>query len=105
MTKRTLPKATVELDLDRARQFVVTGRGAETARLLLAKGRRGVTAYDFPGGAPFRLPAYVHTLRRMGWPITTQREPHCGGSHGRFVLECSGRIVDATWTKEADHVR
>lgn len=52
------------------------GREGETLLRLVEKGARGLRAYDFPGGPPFRLGAYVHDLRRMGIAIRTERETH-----------------------------
>ena len=39
-----------------------------------------------------RLSAYVHSLRKLGFEITTQREPHGGdypGYHARYRLACT----------------
>ncbi len=65
----------------------VVGREAETLIRLVEKGPRGLRAYDFPGGPPFRLGAYVFDLRCMGLAIRTTREPHSTGWHGVYVLE------------------
>lgn len=74
--------------------FVVTGQEAHTLALLVEKGAAGVTAYDFRGGPPFRLPAYTHNLiRRHHLAIETRRESHDGGWHGRFVLHTRLAIV------------
>lgn len=64
-----------------------TGREGETLIRLVEKGTRGLRAYDFPGGPPFRLPAYVHDLRGMGLAIRTDREKHATGHHAVYVLE------------------
>lgn len=63
------------------------GREGETLIRLVEKGPRGVCAYDFPGGPPFRLGAYVFDLRGMGLAIRTERMPHSTGWHGVYVLE------------------
>lgn len=69
------------------RTIKANGREGETLLRLVEKGARGVRAYDFPGGPPFRLGAYVHDLRRMGLAIRTEREAHATGWHGVYVLE------------------
>ncbi|MGQ9368913.1 winged helix domain-containing protein [Azospirillum sp. ST 5-10] len=33
-----------------------------------------------------RLASNVHKLRRLGVNVTTEREPHDGGTHARYVL-------------------
>lgn len=65
----------------------VVGREAETLIRLVEKGPRGLRAYDFPGGPPFRLGAYIFDLRCMGLAIRTEREPHATGQHGVYFLE------------------
>jgi hypothetical protein len=67
--------------------IVATGREAETLIRLVERGAQGVRAYDFPGGPPFRLAAYICDLRAMGLAISMASEPHAGGWHGRYVLE------------------
>jgi hypothetical protein len=73
--------------------FRVSGQEARTLSLLVEKGQRGVTAFDFPGGPPFRLPAYCWSLIRKGLSIETRRENHSGGWHGRFVLHSAVEIL------------
>lgn len=74
--------------------FEVTGQEAHTLALLVEKGAAGVSAFDFRGGPPFRLPAYCFGLkRRHGLIIETRREPHEGGWHGNFVLHTPLAIV------------
>lgn len=63
------------------------GREGETLIRLVEKGQHGLRAYDFPGGPPFRLGAYVFDLRCMGLAINTKREAHSTGWHGVYVLE------------------
>jgi hypothetical protein len=70
-----------------------TGREAATLLKLAEKGATGLRAYDFPGGPPFRLGAYIHDLRRMGLAIRTDREPHATGMHGVYTLETAVAIV------------
>lgn len=66
--------------------FTVTGQCAKALAALAGAGPRGVTALEVNSWA-YRLGAYVHTLRhRHGLAIETQREPHEGGWHGRYVL-------------------
>lgn len=83
--------------------FEVTGQEAHTLALLVEKGAAGVTAYDFRGGPPFRLPAYTHSLiRRHHLAIETRREAHEGGWHGRFVLHTPLEIVwRSDWPERA----
>lgn len=71
----------------------VVGRDAETLLRLVERGAKGLTAFDFPGGPPFRLPAYVHDLRALGLSIITEREPHATGHHGVFTLQTPVRIL------------
>jgi hypothetical protein len=67
--------------------FTATGQEGRTLLLLHEKGVNGVVAYDFKGGPPFRLPAYVWSLKRKhGLSIETKHDLHEGGWHGRFVL-------------------
>ena len=54
--------------------FLVTGREAETLSALVRHGARGVSGWDFPGGPPYRLAAYVHVLRRIGVPSNSPKE-------------------------------
>lgn len=75
--------------------FRALGRVLETLELLARNGWLGVEAFDFPGGPPFRLGAYVHTLRkRHGLSIVTEREPHRGGWHARYVLHTEVSLAD-----------
>jgi hypothetical protein len=79
VTARTIPEG---------QAFTVTGRVAETLLSLIEAGPRGITSLEaFEAGWAVRLAAYVHRLRidcRLA--IETRREPHRGGSHGRYVL-------------------
>lgn len=65
--------------------FTETGQKAKTLIALVRAGERGVTAVEVASWA-FRLSAYVHRLRGLGLQITTEREAHPGGWHGRYVL-------------------
>ncbi|HEV2557219.1 MAG TPA: hypothetical protein VGU45_01200 [Microvirga sp.] len=98
MTKRSYPKVLARTD---SGPIQPVGREAETLLKLVEAGERGVRAYDFPGGPPFRLGAYVHDLRRMGLSIRTDRESHAGGSHGVYVLETPVSIVTVLQSDEA----
>lgn len=61
-------------------------RVAQTLLWLVHKGSGGVTALEVSSWA-LRLGAYIFTLRHgYGLSIVTLREPHDGGSHGRYVL-------------------
>ena len=93
MTKRGTPIVEIELGHQPQASIKVCGREAETALLLIQKGSAGVTAFDFPGGPPCRLSAYVHDLRGMGFPIRTEREAHQGGRHARYHLDCPARVI------------
>lgn len=74
--------------------FKVSGQEARTLVLLSEKATKGVVAYDFRGGPPFRLPAYTWSLmRNHGLVIETRREQHECGWHGRFVLHTPIEII------------
>jgi len=62
------------------------GREAQTIRALAEAGDKGVTALELSSWA-LRLAAYVNVLRKAGLDITTVREAHDGGTHGRYILE------------------
>jgi hypothetical protein len=79
------------------------GREAETLLMLVQRGCHGVRAYDFAGGPPFRLGAYVHDLRRMGLAIRTDREPHAGGEHGVYVLGSPVTVLQVLRAEESGH--
>jgi hypothetical protein len=80
--------------------FSVTGQEARTLLLLQQKATKGVVAYDFSGGPPFRLPAYVWSLKRKhGLIIETKHELHNGGWHGKFVMHTPIEIITATSPK------
>ena len=82
--------------------FTVRGQEARTLILLVEKGQRGVVAFDFRGGPPFRLPAYCHSLiKHKGLTIETRRELHDGGWHGRFVLQSKVEILTVSGTPDA----
>jgi hypothetical protein len=88
--KRSYPKVLARTE---AGFIQAVGREGETLLMLVKAGEKGVRAYDFAGGPPFRLGAYVHDLRRMGLSIRTDREPHAGGLHAVYVLETPVTIV------------
>jgi hypothetical protein len=69
------------------------GREGMTLLKLIEKGRTGLRAYDFPGGPPFRLGAYVFDLRSIGLAIRTEREEHATGWHAVYVLETPVIII------------
>jgi hypothetical protein len=74
-----------------------SGREGETLLRLIELGSKGVRAYDFRGGPPFRLAAYICDLRGMGLAIRTEREPHATGEHGVYFLETMARLVSVDW--------
>ena len=82
---------TVEVD----GQFkVIKGRDAWALAELISAGNRGVTPIERP--AP-RFSHYCWKLRRAGIHIDTIDEKHGGayaGTHARYVLRTSLRIVD-----------
>ena len=88
MNRRAYPKVRTCL-LPDGDWIPVCGREAETLIRLEEKRKsdEGLSAYDFAGGPPFRLGAYVFELRRLGFPIRTERAPHAGGSHAVYFLE------------------
>ena len=92
MNHRSYPKVNARI-LPGGEWIPVCGREAETVIELDRAGIIGLRAYDFAGGPPFRLSAYVHDLRRLGFPIRTEREPHAGGSHAVYFLECEVSVV------------
>jgi hypothetical protein len=62
--KRNFPRVFAET----ADGVAIRANGREGATLLklIERGALGLRAYDFAGGPPFRLAAYVHDLREMG---------------------------------------
>ena len=86
MNRRTYPRIRARRRPD-GPWVAIAGRDAETFMLLASKGAIGLRAYDFPGGPPFRLSAYIFDLRGFGFPIRTDREDHAGGTHAVYVLE------------------
>jgi len=90
IVKRSYPKVLAQTG---SGSFRAVGREAETLLKLVELGGRGVRAYDFPGGPPFRLGAYIHDLRRKGLSIRTEREAHACGLHGVYVLETPVQIL------------
>ena len=71
------------------RTFYLSGRIGQTLFFLHRAGKEGITSLENPA---LRLAAYVHSLREMGFEITTEREPHDSdypGSHARYKLACT----------------
>jgi hypothetical protein len=83
--KRAYPK--VVASVGDGLKIHVSGREAETLLMLVTSPFRRVEAYDFRGGPPFRLGAYVFDLRQMGLTIRTERVDHAVGWHAAYVLE------------------
>ena len=74
---------------EQSRSLFLSGRIGQTLFLLQRAGDEGITAMETPAK---RLAAYVHSLREMGFEISTEREPHGGaypGYHARYRLESS----------------
>ncbi|WP_421695016.1 winged helix domain-containing protein [Aestuariivirga sp.] len=84
------------------RAFTVTGRPAETLLSLVEAGPRGITSLEaFQAGWAVRLAAYVHRLRtECGLAIKTSREPHPGGSHGRYILQSPVELMERSEPRE-----
>lgn len=80
------------------RAFTVSGRPAETLLSLVEAGPRGITSLEaFQAGWAVRLAAYVHRLRsECGLVIETRREPHQGGSHGRYILHSLLEVTECS---------
>tara|TARA_R110001606_G_scaffold267265_2_gene416139 strand:- start:264 stop:569 length:306 start_codon:yes stop_codon:yes gene_type:complete len=93
MRKRAFPVVTFTSHAADILPGIVRGREAETLLKLVQHGPTGLTAYDFAGGPPFRLPAYVANLRARPLEIETLREEHDCGWHGRYVLHTPVTIL------------
>lgn len=92
MARKNFPK--VRARLTDGATFAVVGREAETLLLLAEKKERGLRAYDFRAGPPFRLSAYIHDLRHeFGVGIVTTREKHATGEHAVYTLTTPVEIV------------
>lgn len=81
-------KSIVEIDDQR---ITVGGQELRTLLALVAAGSRGVAAQEVSSWA-YRLAAYCHRLRRYGLVISTSSEPHGGGWHARYRLECPVKL-------------
>ena len=67
--------------------FKLKGRIGQTIQHLHRAGSAGITSLEAPS---IRLSAHIHSLRKIGFDITTEREPHGGdypGHHARYRLE------------------
>jgi hypothetical protein len=95
MTKprRNFPRVLAKMATNPETVIRATGREAATLLKLVEKGTTGLRAYDFAGGPPFRLGAYVFDLRGMGLSIRTEREEHATGWHAVYVLETPVTIL------------
>lgn len=81
------------------RQYFCKGRVAQSLICLVQAGDSGITSLEVSCWA-LRLAAYVHTLRHdYGLNIHTQREPHEGGMHARYILETPVEIVQIVESK------
>lgn len=81
-------KTNVDID---DKRIVVGGQELRTLLALVAAGPRGITALEVSGWA-YRLAAYCHRLKRYGLVISTSSEPHDGGWHARYRLECPVKL-------------
>jgi len=73
---------------EQSRTFKLGGRVGQTLSNLYRAGPQGITSLEAPA---LRLAAHVHALRKLGFTITTEREPHGGdypGHHARYQLAC-----------------
>ena len=74
------PKLWVRLG-EHGPDFLVDGREAQTLALLMTKGAAGFTSGEASGyGWARRTSAYIHKLRRLGIPITADRETTADGA-------------------------
>jgi len=68
------------------KQYLVSGRTAQTLYALVEAGKRGITALEVNSWA-YRLASYIYDLRHdYGLDISTTAEPHEGGKHARYHL-------------------
>jgi len=75
----------------------IEGREAWMLRLLINAGRCGVSPLDRPDGT--RMSHYVYLLRRDGFVVETEHEPHGGpfpGTHARYRLGGKITILEDT---------
>jgi hypothetical protein len=71
----------------RGRTITLAGREAQTLGLLITRGDRGLTSGEAsPLGWARRTAAYIHRLRRLGFRVTTTREPAGDASVARYRL-------------------
>jgi hypothetical protein len=76
------------------REIKCCGREAQALLALVEAGVSGITSLDMgKAGWAIRLAAYIGDLRKMGVPIKTNREPHAGGNHGRYILMAPVEIL------------
>ena len=76
---------------EQPRSFFLSGRIGQTLEHLHSAGPDGIATLEMPA---LRLSAYIHSLRKLGFEITTAREPHGGdyaGHHARYRLQ--SRVV------------
>ena len=101
MVRRAYPKVRARL-LDELTIRAV-GREAETLLMLVQKGSQAVRAYDFAGGPPVRLGAYVHDLRRMVSAfVRTESLIREGAWRFHPVEPCDRQILHADGTGDAE---
>lgn len=72
---------------EQPRLLTLSGRNGQTMHMLHKAGQAGITSLEMPA---LRLSAHIHSLRKMGFEISTVRENHEGdypGHHARDRLE------------------
>ncbi|MBT0958915.1 hypothetical protein IV417_16120 [Alphaproteobacteria bacterium KMM 3653] len=68
------------------RTFKLSGRIGQTMHNLMQAKSAGITSLESPA---LRLASHIHVLRKMGFSIETELEPHGGtysGNHARYRL-------------------
>ncbi len=91
--RRNYPRVLAQID---GVQIRVNGRDGETLIKLVEKGSKGLRVYDFDGGPPFRLGAYIFDLRALGLSIRTEREEHAIGTHAVYYLHTAVTLISVS---------
>ena len=73
--------------------FGLSGQQAKSLNALIQAKEKGITALEVSCWA-YRLAAYIHILRtEYNLDISTRREAHEGGHHGRYFLHSKVEIL------------